>query len=73
MNANELLSVPQAARLLGLSRPSVYRYIREGRLRALRVGRAVVLQRQDVLAFAAVPRRPGNPNGWEAVNQRRRR
>jgi excisionase family DNA binding protein len=51
--AHELLISPQkAASLLGVSRPTVYRYIESGELGATRVGSHWRLRAGEVLAFA---------------------
>ncbi len=42
------LTVEEAARLLGRSKLVVYRYIRQGRLPARRVGRSYLIQPEDV-------------------------
>ena len=49
MAANTYLSVTEAARLLGVSRTTVWRWIDKGRLRAYRVGsRTIRIKDQDV-------------------------
>ena len=45
------LTVPEAAKKLGVSRQQVHRYIAKGRLRAARVGRGFVVQVSDVERF----------------------
>jgi excisionase family DNA binding protein len=47
----EQLTVPAAARLLGLSRHTVRAWLRDRRLPFYRVGRRVVINRADVEAF----------------------
>ena len=37
--ANEYLSIPEAARILGLSRIAVFKQVKKGRLPAIRIGR----------------------------------
>ena len=49
MAANTYLSVTEAARLLGVSRTTVWRWIGQGRLRAYRVGaRTIRIKDQDI-------------------------
>ena len=56
----DLLTVAQAAAILGMRARSVRTAIAAGRLRATRLGpRAIVLRRQDVEAYRATPRHPG--------------
>jgi excisionase family DNA binding protein len=50
----DLLSVQQAATILGVARMTVYRMIEDGRLTVVaHVGASVALERADVEAFAA--------------------
>jgi excisionase family DNA binding protein len=56
---DELISVAQAAQLLKISPQRIRNFIRDGRLPAMQVGRAFVLQRSDVLKVQR--RGPGRP------------
>jgi excisionase family DNA binding protein len=67
----ELLTVEQVAAYLQLNRLTVYRYIREGRLPAVKLGKAYRIRQADVEAFLesqkvrgpvkAAPRRARRP------------
>jgi len=57
-----VLSVPEAAEVLGLSIPSVYWYCREGRL-GRKVGGRYEIGLGELRRFAAKPRVPGWPRG----------
>lgn len=57
----DLISVAQAGEVLGLQRDRVSRLIREGRISAVKIGRAYVIDRAEVERFAALPRRAGRP------------
>jgi len=46
-----LLTIPQVARTLGLSRAMIYLLIRRGELRCIHVGRAVRVTRAEVRRF----------------------
>lgn len=46
-----LLKVPDAARLLGIGRSTLYELLARGELRAVHIGRAVRVQRSEVEAF----------------------
>jgi excisionase family DNA binding protein len=46
-----LMGVPAAARELGLGRDSAYALVHEGRLRAVHVGRRVLIPRTELAAF----------------------
>jgi len=43
------LSVEHAARLIGVSRATVYRMVRDGELRAIRVGRRVLVLKKPLM------------------------
>ncbi|MEI7827629.1 MAG: helix-turn-helix domain-containing protein [Euryarchaeota archaeon] len=43
------LSVEHAARLIGISRASAYRLVRSGELRAVRVGRRVLVLKKPLM------------------------
>lgn len=46
------LSTEEAAGILGVSRPTIIKYIQEGRLRAARTGKAYKITKPDLVAFA---------------------
>lgn len=52
----ELLTVAEAAQALRISKPTIWRWIREGRLHPVRLGRRMVrLRRAEVRAIAQKP------------------
>lgn len=57
MTGEQMLTVEEAARLLGRTPLTVYKYIRQGRLPAQRVGRAYRLRPEDVQALKGTLRR----------------
>ena len=56
---SSMISVKQAADLLGLKRAIVYRYCQRGDLPSSRVGSVYVLDRDVVKQFAKIPRKLG--------------
>jgi excisionase family DNA binding protein len=62
VTAEQLIPVAEAARILGISYVQVGNHIRAGKIRALKVGRAYVVDPQSVVEFQAIRRKPGNPN-----------
>ena len=60
----EVLTTPQASYLLGLAPEGkrVGAFIRDGRLPSTKMGRDRQIVKKDFLAFAAQPRRVGNPD-----------
>jgi excisionase family DNA binding protein len=55
--SEELCTVGFAATQLKLHPKTILRFIREGRLRATRVGKAFRILRADLDAFAGIPQR----------------
>lgn len=63
-HAREILTVEQAADLMQVHRITVYRYIREGRLPAVKLGKIYRLFSRDVEAFLeAMRHHPDGPPG----------
>ena len=50
-SAPEVLSTTEAARTLGISRPTLMKLVREGKIEAFKVGTHTRLQRSEVLRF----------------------
>jgi len=49
---DQLISTENVARCLGISRPTVIKYIQEDRLKAMRTGKAYKIARTDLVTFA---------------------
>jgi excisionase family DNA binding protein len=49
--AREWLSYKEAEQLVGLSRSTLWRLVRDGKIRARKVGRAVRLSRESLTAY----------------------
>lgn len=60
--AGHLLTVPKIAKEIGKTRQTVFRWITKGQLPAYRVGSVHLVIREDLEAFAAVPRPSGRPS-----------
>jgi len=45
----EYLSIPEAAKMLGVSRIAVYKKVKNGQIKAIRVGRNYAIPRKDIL------------------------
>lgn len=60
-NGNDLISMAQAAAIIGITPQRARRYVDDGRLKAMRVGRAFVIRRGD--AKKIVRRGAGRPKG----------
>ena len=50
MKKTEYITIPQLAKMLGISRIAVYRKVRAGQIKAVRIGRAFAIPRSYVLA-----------------------
>ena len=61
LSGGDWLSAGEAAGLLGLTQRRVNRLIADGRLPAVRVGKANIVLRRDVEAFAKLDRPAGRP------------
>ena len=47
MDSSEYVSIPEMARILGLSRIAVYRRVKKGRIKAKKIGRNYAIPRRD--------------------------
>jgi excisionase family DNA binding protein len=64
----ELYSVEQVAERLGLHVRTVRHYVRDGRLKAVRIGKQYRIAREDLEAFTG---RPAPPTNRESVRRQR--
>ena len=48
MSEKEYLSIPQLARLLGLSRVAVYKKVKKGQIKAVRIGRNFAIHQKQL-------------------------
>jgi len=62
------LSVTDVSSLLGVSGKTVYRWVKEGRLPAYRLGQQLRFNRAELLEWATAQRVPVAPHGFEAVD-----
>jgi excisionase family DNA binding protein len=51
MDSGEYVSIPEMARILGLSRIAVYRKVKKGRIKAKKIGRNYAIPRRDADAI----------------------
>ena len=56
-----MLSIPQVAQRLGLSRQRVHLLVRQKRIRARQAGKSWLIRPQDAEIFAQVERKGGRP------------
>jgi len=47
---SEFISIPQAAKLLGISRIAVYKKVKEGKIKSVRVGRQFAIPASEISA-----------------------
>ncbi|HKJ02381.1 MAG TPA: helix-turn-helix domain-containing protein, partial [Longimicrobiales bacterium] len=62
------LSVSDVAELLGVSGKTVYRWVKDGKLPAYRLGQQLRFNRSELLEWATAQRVPVAPQGYEAVD-----
>ncbi|OGD37127.1 MAG: hypothetical protein A2V45_13535 [Candidatus Aminicenantes bacterium RBG_19FT_COMBO_58_17] len=48
MQGNDYLSIPQLAKILGLSRIAVYKKVKSGDIKAIRIGRNYAISRKSI-------------------------
>lgn len=58
----DLLTPQQAAEIIGVTRVRIYQFLLDGRLAHQVISGRKLIEREDVLAFAHIERKPGNPN-----------
>lgn len=62
MTDQTMLSILEAARLLGIGRSTLYALIKEGRLPVRKLGRRTLIHRDDLGQFVdGLPRNPARP------------
>lgn len=71
--AGDWITALEAATLLGVSKRRVQVLIKDGRIPARLFGKGYILLRSDVVAFKAVPRKPGRPPDPPAPGPKKRR
>lgn len=69
MEERRLLTIPEAAREIGMSRVVLWRHVKKGRIPSEQAGPYVLIDAKDLAAFKAQERRPG----WKAGRPRKRR
>lgn len=62
----EIVTISEAAKILGIVPERVRLFMNQGRLRAIKAGRDWVTTRAEVEAFAKIDRRPGKPGHWQS-------
>jgi len=51
MKKSEYITIPQLARILGLSRVAVYKKVKKGQIKAVRIGRTFAIPRRYVASI----------------------
>ena len=49
VNAKVTLTVPEAAELIGICKPTMYEMVRAGKVRSVKVGKKILISRQSLL------------------------
>ena len=49
MNNNKYLTIPQTAEILGISRTAVYKKVKKGQIKAVRIGRNFAIPRRSLI------------------------
>jgi excisionase family DNA binding protein len=66
---DELLTLPSAARELGISHVTLYRLVKAGRIPSTRVGAYHLIRRTDLEAFRRLDRKAGRPKSDQPPGQ----
>ena len=51
MKKDEYLTIPQLARILGISRIAVYRKVKKGQIKAVKIGRTFAIHQKHIAAI----------------------
>ncbi len=51
MKKGEYITIPQLAKILGISRIAVYRKVKKGQIKAVRIGRAFAIPQKQIAAI----------------------
>ncbi|HEW79902.1 MAG TPA: DNA-binding protein [Phycisphaerales bacterium] len=51
MKKSEYVTIPQLAKMLGLSRVAVYRKVKKGQIKAIRIGRTYAIPQKHIAAI----------------------
>jgi len=51
MKKGEYLTIPQLAKILGISRIAVYRKVKKGQIKAVKIGRAYAIPQKQIAAI----------------------
>ena len=51
MKKDEYLTIPQLAEILGISRIAVYRKVKKGQIKAVKIGRAYAIRQKQIAAI----------------------
>jgi len=70
LNADDILTLRDASRILGIDPSLIRRYCESGRLTAKLIGGRWLMDRKDLERFAREPRRRGNPNFGNSPKKR---
>lgn len=63
MEDRRLLTIPQAAREIGMTRAVLWRHVQKGRIPVTEAGPYRLIDAADLAAFVATERKPGWPKG----------
>jgi len=70
MKKSEYITIPQLAKILGISRIAVYKKVKQGRIKAVRIGRAFAIpQRQIATILGKTLRKEDKKEIDNAVNK----
>ena len=68
--AERFVSIPELAKMLGISRIAVYKKVRKGEIKAVRVGRSYAIPARHLGGLAGEPLGPGAKRSIDAAVRR---
>lgn len=63
MEERELLTIPQAATRIGMTRAVLWRHVKKGRIPTVEAGPYVLIDAEELAKFKATERKAGWPKG----------
>ena len=67
MTSSDYITIPQLAEILGLSRIAVYKKVKSGHIRSVRIGRTLAIPKKEVAAILGGDLRPNDKKQIEAA------
>ena len=67
MKKNEYITIPQLAKILGVSRIAVYKKVKQGRIKAVKIGRTFAIPQKQIANILGKALREGDKKEIDAA------